>query len=66
MLKPEEVIEKVKGLTEHEANSFVLLNQYIPRPINVDDLLQPMTSEYRIDRINLVLKNGIVIAAHIG
>jgi len=58
--------EAVIGLTVDEATAWAANHNYTVRVVEIDGQPQPATMDYRTDRINLVVKNGVVTSAKMG
>jgi PBP1b-binding outer membrane lipoprotein LpoB len=63
------VSQEVIGMTEEEAIQTIegiSSEQLIARVVRRDDEFYPMTMDYRINRINLEIDNGLVTKTYIG
>ena len=58
--------EAVIGLTVDQATTWAMNHNYTVRVVEIDGQPQPATMDYRTDRINLVVKNGVVTSAKMG
>ena len=54
------------GLSEADATAAAAQKGFTVRIIARDDEWYPVTKDYRLDRINLVVVNGVVVDATIG
>jgi hypothetical protein len=54
------------GLTQAEAKQYAAENDQTIRVAGRDGKCFPLTMDYRTDRVNLYLEDGVVIAAMIG
>ncbi len=58
--------EAVIGMTVDQATTWATDHNYTVRVVEVDGQGQPVTMDYRSDRINLVINNGVVTSAKMG
>jgi len=58
--------EAVIGMTVDEATAWATEHNYTVRVVEIDGQGQPATMDYRSDRINLVVNNGVVTSAKMG
>ncbi len=58
--------EAVIGLTVDQATTWAMNHNYTVRVVEIDGVGQPATMDYRTDRINLSVNNGLVTAAKMG
>ena len=61
-----EILEKIIGLNEFESKKIAQENAYTYRVTKEDDNGYIITCDFRIDRINVELYNGLVTKADIG
>jgi hypothetical protein len=52
--------EKYIGLTMQELTELLEKNGKYPRVVNIDGVPCIVTRDYRLDRLNVKLKNGVV------
>jgi hypothetical protein len=57
--------EAVIGMTVEQATTWAADHHYTVRVVEIDGQGQPVTMDYRTDRINLVINNGVVASAKI-
>jgi hypothetical protein len=56
----------VVGMTEKEAEGELVKQGYVVRVVQVDGESFPMTAEFVLGRMNLVVENGLVVRAYVG
>lgn len=61
-----EFTETLIGKTEDEARNIIFNNGYHYRVTIKDGNYYVMTRDYRVDRINLVIKDNLIIKADLG
>lgn len=66
LLDGNELALSVIGLTEEEATRFAILRGFSYRVIERDDTPYVFTLDMRRDRLNFVVKNGVVTGATCG
>lgn len=59
-------MSSVIGRTVQQAESELLAQGYITRVVQVDGQSFPMTAEFMLNRMNLVVENGVVVRAYVG
>ena len=56
----------VIGMTEKEAEGELVKQGYVVRVVQVDGQSFEMTAEFKLDRMNLVIENDIVVRTYVG
>jgi hypothetical protein len=62
----QQAAERLVGLTEEEATKLAESNGWAVRVVSRDGESFPITMDYRTDRVNLTVENGVVTAVSVG